>query len=352
MADEAGHHQVWHHGNCAIVPRDKTLMSLKFCLIAFFALSLVLVVTVFPVSLYDDIDSRVTASYSQQHKPYGDDVSEIMVQGNSLCDLGSSLPDLTVSSSTNPNPWSDSTNCPTTDDDGDATADYVPVWCSTPWTGVICDGQNRVTDIDITGLNSNMNDESSTANTIPSTLGTGLAGSLTHLDLSTNSLRGSLPPQLGQLTSLSYLGVGYNSLTGSLPPGLLGGLAGLTAVHLEHNSLTGTLPSDVYGLGALQELYLVHNQFSGTLSHSLERLHSLQVLFMYHNKISGTIPTQLAKLHTSLRQIGLGQNQLTGTLSHKLSALTNLHTLRVQYNSLTGTVRWPSPVLALALAPV
>ena len=227
MADETGNLPMRPRGDCAVVPQDKTMMSLKFCLIAFFTLSFGLALTVFPVSLYDEIDSRVTNLDSQKNNPLnGDDASAIMDQGNSLCELGSALSDLTVASSTNPHPWSDSTNCPTTDDD--ATAESVPVWCSAPWTGVTCDSENRVTAIDITGLNSNMGDSSSskstsTSNTIPTSLGPSLAGSLTHLDLATTSLHGTLPSQLALLTGLSYLGVGYNSLTGSIPPGLLGG---------------------------------------------------------------------------------------------------------------------------------
>ena len=143
-------------------------------------------------------------------------------------------------------------------------------------------------------------------------------------------------------------------------------MSALTTLSLQHNSLVGSLPSNLYDLSNLQDLRLASNlvthlissyllsphtisltnlalvtlvhQLTGTLSKSFEHLQSLKTIYLFSNKFSGTIPTQLVKLSSSLVALGLGKNLLTGTISHKLSSLTNLRIFRVQYNSLTGTV--------------
>jgi hypothetical protein len=73
----------------------------------------------------------------------------------------------------------------------------------------------------------------------------GLLTSLTHLNLSNNGLTGSIPFQIGKLTSLTYLGLSHNALLGSIPS-QIGQLTSLTTLYLHNNALTaGTIPSFV-----------------------------------------------------------------------------------------------------------
>ena len=60
------------------------------------------------------------------------------------------------------------------------------------------------------------------------------------IELSENSLTGTIPAALGSCTALTGLDLGDNSLTGTVPASL-GSLSALTYLALGDNSLTGTV---------------------------------------------------------------------------------------------------------------
>ena len=69
----------------------------------------------------------------------------------------------------------------------------------------------------------------------------GTPSRVTELDLSSESLTGSIPSGLGSLSELTTLDLSSNSLTGEIPREL-GGLSNLTEIRLSGNSLTGCIP--------------------------------------------------------------------------------------------------------------
>ena len=69
----------------------------------------------------------------------------------------------------------------------------------------------------------------------------------TLLDLNSNNLTGSIPPEIGNLTNLTYLNLQDNQLTGSIPPEI-GDLTNLNYLKLENNQLTGSIPSEIGNL--------------------------------------------------------------------------------------------------------
>ena len=72
------------------------------------------------------------------------------------------------------------------------------------------------------------------------------------------TLRGTLPPALGNLTGLTVLDLRGNNLTGSIPS-QLGSLTKLTGLYLSENKLTGSIPTQ---LGNLTELTQLHSAIS------------------------------------------------------------------------------------------
>ena len=67
---------------------------------------------------------------------------------------------------------------------------------------------------------------------------------LKYLDVGSNSIGGSIPPAIGELTDLVYLDFEDNKLTGTIPGDALGKLTKLTALSVGQNSLlTGDFPS-------------------------------------------------------------------------------------------------------------
>uniref|UniRef100_A0A0A9CKW8 Uncharacterized protein n=1 Tax=Arundo donax TaxID=35708 RepID=A0A0A9CKW8_ARUDO len=128
-----------------------------------------------------------------------------------------------------------------------------------------------------------------------------------------------------------------NLLQGTIPPEL-GGLKNLTLLDLRNNSLTGGLPQFVQGMALLQDLLLSNNLLGGTLVQSgWERLAHLATLDLSNIGLVGTIPESLAAL-TGLRFLALDQNHLTGNVPAKLAELPNIGALYLNGNNLTGTL--------------
>ena len=171
------------------------------------------------------------------------------------------------------------------------------------------------------------------------------SGSVTALDLSGNNLRGTLPADLGSLTSLTTLNLSDNSLSGTIPD--LRALTLLTVLNLSDNSLNGTLP-DLSALTNLQDLYLDDNQFSGEIPGWLDSRIPLQELSLRGNRLTGTIPEELGELY-QLDLLYLARNQLIGPIPVALGDLSGLQATRFAGNALAGCV--PNGLRYLVTAP-
>ncbi|MEB3360378.1 MAG: putative Ig domain-containing protein [Synechococcales bacterium] len=97
----------------------------------------------------------------------------------------------------------------------------------------------------------------------------GLTGRVTHLELSSNNLVGSLPAALGNLDALQVLLLDGNQLTGKIPKEL-GGLDQLTTLLLSNNRLSGAIPPELTALQNLEQLGLAYNQLTGEISPALK----------------------------------------------------------------------------------
>ena len=134
-------------------------------------------------------------------------------------------------------------------------------------------------------------------------------GNVTELALPGNNLSGTLPAELGSLTSLNALDLSENRLSGTLPD--LSTLTILTSLNLGDNQLSGTIPDWLGSLTALQDLSLRDNRLTGPIPEELGDLVALQNLYLDDNQLSGTIPDWLGDLD-QLRNLYLNGNQLSG----------------------------------------
>ena len=75
----------------------------------------------------------------------------------------------------------------------------------------------------------------------------GTPSRVTKLELSSESLTGSIPAELGTLFELTTLDLSSNSLTGEIPAEL-GWLENLTEIRLSGNTLTGCIPVALGGV--------------------------------------------------------------------------------------------------------
>ncbi len=162
------------------------------------------------------------------------------------------------------------------------------------------------------------------------------SGRVTLLELADNNLRGTIPADLGSLSSLVRLDLAENKLRGTIPA-TLGSLSELRHLYLARNDLTGSIPAALGSLSNLQQLDLLHNDLTGSIPTALGNLSELRYLDLIGNDLTGSIPNQLGNL-SKLTKLLLGTNQLSGTIPPVLSSLSNLSILRLDYNDLTGSI--------------
>ena len=162
------------------------------------------------------------------------------------------------------------------------------------------------------------------------------SGHVTVINISNYHLVGSLPAELGNLTSLISLTIKSNStgLTGSIPSSI-GNLTNLLATNLSANALSGSIPTTIGNLTKLTSLNLFGNQLTGAIPTEIGNLTNLTTLYLRSNQLSGSIPTELTNL-TKLTSLYLDTNQLSGSIPSGLSS--KLVTLWLNSNQLSGAL--------------
>ena len=176
--------------------------------------------------------------------------------------------------------------------------------------------------------------------TIPADLGS--LSTLTGLYLHRNELTGPIPPQLGELSSLVHLTLHRNRLSGKMPAEL-GDLTALTFLSLYRNNLTGELPAELGSLSSLRWLYLHSNKsgdgggLSGSIPASFGDLQNLERLLLYGNSFSGAMPAELGGL-SNLKSLLLHDNEFTGQIPAELGDLSRLRYLWLDDNDLRGPI--------------
>ena len=161
-------------------------------------------------------------------------------------------------------------------------------------------------------------------------------GQVVELYLFDNSLSGSLPPEIGNLTELRGLTLLLNSLSGSLPPEI-GDLTELRQLWLQFNDLSGSIPPELGNLSSLVQLGLSNNAFTGPIPAELGNLANMQALYAQENALSGEIPAELGNL-SQLTDMWLSGNDLSGPFPVGLTRLANLKRLALDGNPLTGAL--------------
>ena len=193
------------------------------------------------------------------------------------------------------------------------------------WQGIAI-ANNRVEGLDLSSLG--------LRGTIPPEIG--ILTSLQSLRLNGNELVGTIPPELRNLPNLQFLDLSGNGLAGPIPA-QLGNLTNLESLVLYRNQLTGPIPSELGNLENLHTLRLGDNWLTGEIPSELGRLSNLQLLFLSDNQLTGSIPSELSIL-TKLSRLGIARNQLTGGIPVWLSGLSNLQLLHLSANQLGGPI--------------
>jgi len=155
------------------------------------------------------------------------------------------------------------------------------------------------------------------------------------LNLTSNRVYGTLPPEFKGLDTMEYLDLSNNRMHGTIPH-QMGRMFLLEALNLQRNDFSGQLPAELGLVEEVRLLLLSHNKFTGSIPPELARLFSLQTLDLENNQLQGAIP-DLASCH-KLRHFWVQDNQLTGKFPFVLAKLTNLVEIEIQNNKISGTI--------------
>ncbi|GKU97133.1 hypothetical protein SLEP1_g10313 [Rubroshorea leprosula] len=195
------------------------------------------------------------------------------------------------------------------------------------WPGVTCDSTGSVTEIHSSNPIIGVGEKFGKMNfsSLPN---------LVRLDLSGLGIKGSIPPQIGALSSLKHLNLSSNDLRGALPSSL-GNLTQLVVLDISFNYIN-SIPPQIGALSSLKHLNLSTNDLRGALPLPLGNLTELMVLDISVNNIN-SIPTELENLK-NLVSLNLTRNYFFGSILQTLGHLTNLAYLHLASNPLNCSI--------------
>jgi hypothetical protein len=114
-------------------------------------------------------------------------------------------------------------------------------------------------------------------------------GHIVYINLGSNGLTGSIPPEIGSLTGLTNLTLSWNSLGGEIPASLCN-LPELKLVWLQTNNFSGTIPSNIGNLKKGEQFLISRNNLTGQIPASIQSMTQLNFLGIENNHLSKTIP--------------------------------------------------------------
>ncbi|KAK1371335.1 Protein kinase domain-containing protein [Heracleum sosnowskyi] len=202
------------------------------------------------------------------------------------------------------------------------------------WYGIKCNQAGNVVDMNFTksGLKGTLDN-----------LNFSFFPHLLSIDLSKNSLFGTIPSNIATLSRLSYLDIASNDISGKIPseigpiPKDIGKLKSLVQLELSTNHLSGPIPKSIGNLDRLSILYLYENKLSRPIPREIGLITSLLQLSLFKNQLTGPIPREVGML-SSLADLDLSDNHLTGPIPNSIGALDKLTILSLFLNKLSGSI--------------
>ncbi|KAG2403333.1 MDIS1-interacting receptor like kinase [Vigna angularis] len=194
------------------------------------------------------------------------------------------------------------------------------------WLGIACDHSNHVSQINLPNI--------------------GLRGTLEYLNfsmltnihilnLSNNSLNGSIPPQIGVMSNLVVLDLSANKLSGIIPSEITQ-LISLQKLNMSGNTFSESLPQEIGRLRELRMLHVPWCNLTGTIPISIEQLNNLIYLDVGGNNLSGSIPQRI--WHMDLNHLSLAVNKFHGSIPKEIVNMRNLEILYLWESGLSGTM--------------
>ncbi|KAK6151922.1 hypothetical protein DH2020_014557 [Rehmannia glutinosa] len=221
------------------------------------------------------------------------------------------------------------------------------------WIGVTCGSRHqRVTALDISmmGLRGTLRPE------------LGNLSFLVSLNLSRNLFHGNLPQDFARLRRLRFIDLSFNTLSGDVPS-WFGFLHGLQLLYLRNNSFTGFIPQELSNMSKLEALDLSYNSIQGNIPQEIGNLFNLKMFTLRYNRLAGSVPLALYNISSierfdltgnsfhgnipdsichgtfpSLEGLYLAANDFDGEIPANLSKCSKLRILSLSYNRFSGSM--------------
>ncbi|XP_057789329.1 receptor-like protein 33 [Salvia miltiorrhiza] len=143
------------------------------------------------------------------------------------------------------------------------------------------------------------------------------------------------------MTALARLSLANNSLSGTIPSSICN-LTSLDALLLSNNNLEGTIPQCFGNLS--KSLFIFHlnvNQFSGLIPSSFSKGCGLVSINLNGNKLQGPLPKSLINCQR-LRDLDVGNNRIQDEFPFWMEVLPDLRVLVLRANKFYGNMSLPS----------
>ncbi|XP_039141972.1 receptor-like protein EIX2 [Dioscorea cayenensis subsp. rotundata] len=158
------------------------------------------------------------------------------------------------------------------------------------------------------------------------------------LDLSDNSLSGSLPSSLAKLAQLEYINLANNQLSGVISEAHFTQLEKIQTLDVSSNSLIFSVSSNWVPPFLLKELRISSCSIGPEFPAWLQTQHKLQVLDMSYTGIADTMPDWLWNLTSrNLVYLDLSNNQIQGIIPKSLNFM-NVEWLNLSSNQFSGSL--------------
>ncbi|CAH8353722.1 unnamed protein product [Eruca vesicaria subsp. sativa] len=149
------------------------------------------------------------------------------------------------------------------------------------------------------------------------------ASQFTMIDLSANKFSGSIPQTFFTFGSLRSLNLSMNKLEGEIPFDGSGAselldlstYSQIELLDLSTNSLTGMLPGEIGTMEKIKVLNLANNKLSGEVPSELNKLSGLEYLDLSNNGFNGQLPD---KLPSQMVRFNVSYNDLSGIVPEGL----------------------------------
>jgi Leucine-rich repeat (LRR) protein len=161
-----------------------------------------------------------------------------------------------------------------------------------------------------------------------------LMPNLQVLNLSSNSLRGTIPDCWSDFQSLNFLSFANNRLHGSIPTSIYE-LENMMYISFFNNSLGGTISHMLANMVNLISFNIGYNKVRGRMPTFIRTMQFLEQFLVENNELTGPIPLQLP---STLRAMQLNNNYFTSTIPATICAASNLTVFAAANNRLSGTL--------------